>query len=51
MKNFLDARTRSNPYEIIGKHFFMNRAALKMANLDSMFHLVPNSVKSSFFKF
>ena len=46
MKNKLDnyedrekssARKRSNPYEMIGKNIFMNRAAVKMANLDSLF--------------
>lgn len=31
------ARGRSNPFETIGKLFFQNRAALKMANLDAVF--------------
>ena len=31
------ARTRSNPFETIGKLFFQNRAALKMANMDAVF--------------
>lgn len=43
-KNFFDARESANPYEKIGKHFFMNRAALKMANLDALFHLLPPAV-------
>uniref|UniRef100_A0A6A7FUP5 Cap-specific mRNA (nucleoside-2'-O-)-methyltransferase 1 n=2 Tax=Hirondellea gigas TaxID=1518452 RepID=A0A6A7FUP5_9CRUS len=30
------ARLRSNPYETVGKVFFQNRAALKMANLDAV---------------
>lgn len=30
------ARTRSNPYETIRGAFFLNRAAVKMANMDSM---------------
>ncbi|XP_047739805.1 cap-specific mRNA (nucleoside-2'-O-)-methyltransferase 1 [Hyalella azteca] len=30
------ARVRSNPFETIGKVFFQNRAALKMANLDAI---------------
>ena len=30
------ARLRSNPFETIGKVFFQNRAALKMANLDAI---------------
>lgn len=29
-----DARTRSNPYETIRSAFFLNRAAVKMANMD-----------------
>ena len=29
-----DARTRSNPYETIRNAFFLNRAAVKMANID-----------------
>ncbi|XP_038104568.1 cap-specific mRNA (nucleoside-2'-O-)-methyltransferase 1 [Culex quinquefasciatus] len=31
------ARTRSNPFETIKSSIFMNRAAVKMANMDSMF--------------
>ncbi len=31
------ARGRANPFEAIKKEFFMNRAALKMANIDSVF--------------
>ena len=31
------ARTRSNPYEIIQGVFFLNRAAMKMANMDAAF--------------
>eukprot|EP01116_Phalansterium_solitarium_P024510 TRINITY_DN9001_c0_g1_i2.p1 TRINITY_DN9001_c0_g1~~TRINITY_DN9001_c0_g1_i2.p1 ORF type:complete len:1009 (+),score=234.28 TRINITY_DN9001_c0_g1_i2:119-3145(+) len=38
-KAFYFARERSNPYETVGKHFFMNRASLKMANLDAIYHL------------
>lgn len=33
----LDARTRANPYERIGSAFFMNRAAMTIANLDRVF--------------
>jgi len=36
-KKFIAARYSSNPYETIGKHIFMNRAAMKMANLDHHF--------------
>ena len=39
---FLDARRRANPYEIIGKSIFINRAAVKLANLDYLCRdLVP----------
>ncbi|XP_016334438.1 cap-specific mRNA (nucleoside-2'-O-)-methyltransferase 1-like, partial [Sinocyclocheilus anshuiensis] len=31
------ARTRSNPYETIRGAFFLNRAAMKMANMDHVF--------------
>ena len=31
------ARTRSNPFEIIQGVFFLNRAAMKMANMDAVF--------------
>uniref|UniRef100_A0A1B6C5H7 Cap-specific mRNA (nucleoside-2'-O-)-methyltransferase 1 n=1 Tax=Clastoptera arizonana TaxID=38151 RepID=A0A1B6C5H7_9HEMI len=31
------ARTRSNPFETIGKGIFQNRAAMKMANMDRVF--------------
>jgi len=31
------ARNRANPYELIGQGPFRNRAAMKMANMDSVF--------------
>ena len=31
------ARTRSNPYETIRGAIFLNRAAMKMANMDCVF--------------
>ena len=31
------ARTRSNPFEVIQGVFFLNRAAMKMANMDAVF--------------
>ena len=34
------ARLKSNPFETIGKGFFQNRAALKMANLDAVTHMM-----------
>eukprot|EP01117_Protostelium_nocturnum_P009794 TRINITY_DN3499_c0_g1_i1.p1 TRINITY_DN3499_c0_g1~~TRINITY_DN3499_c0_g1_i1.p1 ORF type:complete len:647 (-),score=157.29 TRINITY_DN3499_c0_g1_i1:32-1972(-) len=40
---YFNVRSKANPYEKIGKHFFINRAALKMANMDAIFHLTsPN---------
>ncbi len=33
----LKARTRSNPFETIKGAFFLNRAAMKMANMDAVF--------------
>uniref|UniRef100_A0A670YFZ5 Cap-specific mRNA (nucleoside-2'-O-)-methyltransferase 1 n=1 Tax=Pseudonaja textilis TaxID=8673 RepID=A0A670YFZ5_PSETE len=37
------ARTRSNPYEMIRGAFFLNRAAMKMANIDYVFdHMFTN---------
>lgn len=32
-----NARFRSNPYETIGSVIFLNRAAVKMANIDAAF--------------
>ncbi|XP_062521278.1 cap-specific mRNA (nucleoside-2'-O-)-methyltransferase 1-like [Corticium candelabrum] len=37
---FLKARTRANPYETIKGGIFQNRAAMKMANIDSSFHFM-----------
>ncbi|CAF0732775.1 unnamed protein product [Adineta steineri] len=36
-KEMEEARTRSNVYEIIGQSIFLNRAAVKMANIDAVF--------------
>ncbi|KAH0792330.1 cap-specific mRNA (nucleoside-2'-O-)-methyltransferase 1-like [Histomonas meleagridis] len=36
---FEQARRKANPYEKIGKAIFMNRAAVKMANIDELFNL------------
>lgn len=33
--DLIKARSRSNPFESIKSAFFMNRAALKMANIDA----------------
>ena len=34
---FLKARTRANPYEMVKGAIFQNRAAMKMANMDAVF--------------
>ena len=42
-QQFEQARRKANPYEKIGKAIFMNRAAVKMANLDFLFNLTNTS--------
>ncbi|XP_013196993.1 cap-specific mRNA (nucleoside-2'-O-)-methyltransferase 1 [Amyelois transitella] len=39
------ARFRSNPYETIGAVIFLNRAAVKMANLDAVFDFIFTNPK------
>ncbi|XP_069092416.1 cap-specific mRNA (nucleoside-2'-O-)-methyltransferase 1 isoform X1 [Pleurodeles waltl] len=41
------ARTRSNPYEMIRGVFFLNRAAMKMANLDHVFDYMFTNPKDT----
>lgn len=41
------ARSKSNPFELIGKAFFINRSAVKLANLDSSCNLL-GSTESAF---
>ncbi|XP_063161020.1 cap-specific mRNA (nucleoside-2'-O-)-methyltransferase 1 isoform X2 [Candoia aspera] len=41
------ARTRSNPYEMIRGVFFLNRAAMKMANIDYVFDYMFTNPKDS----
>ncbi|TRY88519.1 hypothetical protein DNTS_014072 [Danionella cerebrum] len=41
------ARTRSNPYETIRGGFFLNRAAMKMANMDHVFDYMFTNPKNS----
>lgn len=41
-----NARTRCNPFETIGSSIFMNRAAVKMANMDSMLDFMFTSPKN-----
>lgn len=36
---FLSIRNRANPFEDIGKSIFMNRAAIKLANIDPLYNL------------
>ncbi|KAJ3000491.1 hypothetical protein HDV02_005356 [Globomyces sp. JEL0801] len=42
------ARLVSNPYEGIGSSCFMNRSAVKMANLDKLFGLLPKTQTTKF---
>ncbi|ESN99857.1 hypothetical protein HELRODRAFT_192823 [Helobdella robusta] len=42
-EDMMKARTRSNPYETIKSAFFLNRAAMKMANMDSAFNYMFTS--------
>ncbi|XP_062871033.1 cap-specific mRNA (nucleoside-2'-O-)-methyltransferase 1 [Trichomycterus rosablanca] len=41
------ARTRSNPYETIRGGFFLNRAAMKMANMDHVFDYMFTNPKDA----
>ncbi|KAI1897255.1 hypothetical protein AGOR_G00081430 [Albula goreensis] len=41
------ARTRSNPYETIRGAFFLNRAAMKMANIDHVFDCMFTNPRDS----
>lgn len=43
---FLKARTRANPYEFIRGAIFQNRAAMKMANMDSAFDFMFTNPKN-----
>ena len=45
-KEFLNARTRANPYETIRGAMFMNRAAMKMAEIDASFEFMFTDPKS-----
>eukprot|EP00466_Bigelowiella_natans_P021222 jgi/Bigna1/82672/fgenesh1_pg.95_\ len=49
-RTFRNARTRSNPFELIKKEGFQNRAALKMAEMDAMtkrlFTLQPQNLEA-----
>jgi cap1 methyltransferase len=45
---FLKARTRANPFETIKGGIFQNRAAMKMANIDSVFNFMFTYPKTSY---
>jgi cap1 methyltransferase len=36
---YVEARNLTNPFEFIGRSIFMNRAAIKLANIDAMYNL------------
>ncbi|KAF6113213.1 cap methyltransferase 1 [Phyllostomus discolor] len=44
------ARTRANPYEMIRGVFFLNRAAMKMANMDFVFDRIFTNPRDSYGK-
>lgn len=46
-EEFLKARTRANPYELIRGAIFQNRAAMKMANMDSAFDFMLTNPKDA----
>src|SRR5690606_16052760 len=39
LKDYEQRRNNTNPFENLGNSIFLNRAAVKMAELDSLFHL------------
>lgn len=39
---FIQARDAMNPFEQIGKSIFINRAAVKLANIDAVNHITPD---------
>lgn len=45
-KELQRGRSRSNPFETLGKLFFQNRAALKMANMDAVFDFMFTKPKN-----
>ncbi|KAI8339249.1 FtsJ-like methyltransferase-domain-containing protein [Chlamydoabsidia padenii] len=45
------ARTKSNPFDCIDKHIFMNRDAMKLAALDATFQLTPTDNTGKTFMF
>jgi len=41
--NFIEARNAINPFENLGNSIFMNRAAIKLANIDAIYNITDNS--------
>lgn len=41
-EGFIPARDATNPYELIGRSIFYNRASIKLANIDSVLHVTPD---------
>lgn len=39
---FFEARNKTNPFEDLGNSIFINRAAIKLANIDAIYHLTGN---------
>jgi cap1 methyltransferase len=42
------ARDKANPHELVGKSIFMNRSAIKIANLDHICNILPHDSESHF---
>ena len=38
-EGFIEARNNANPFELIGRSIFINRAAVKLANIDAVHHV------------
>ncbi|KAB0797706.1 hypothetical protein PPYR_08699 [Photinus pyralis] len=47
LKKLYKARNRANSFEMIGSVFFMNRAALKMANIDAATNFIFTNIDQS----
>lgn len=46
LNDLIHARSRANPFETIGSVFFMNRAALKIANIDVVTNFMFSNIDS-----
>lgn len=42
-EGFLEARDATNPFEQIGRSIFINRAAIKLANIDAVHHITKKT--------